>query len=129
MKYYIDTVIKGVSFEKVYDKLIEELKKEGFGIITEIDMQATFKKKLDVDFRKYVILGACNPSFAHQALLNEPKAGVFLPCNVIIEENESGEIEVFAVDPFASMMAIENDKLNDMANEIKVKLENVINAL
>ena len=129
MKYYINTILKGVTFEVVYDKVVTELKKEGFGVITEINMQSTFKEKLDVDFRKYVILGACNPKFAHQALLNEPKAGVFLPCNVVLEENNKGEVEVSAVDPLASMMAIENKQLHDMANEIKIKLQNVITAL
>ena len=107
MTYYFNTKLSG-DFESVKKKVEEELQKEGFGVLTEIDVQATFKKKLDVDFRKYQILGACSPSFAHKALTAEDKVGTMLPCNVILQELEDGQIEVAAVNPTASMQAIEN---------------------
>ena len=129
MKYYYSKTLEGQSFESAIEKVTEELKKEGFGVLTEIDVQATLKKKIDVDFKKYKILGACNPHFAHEALKNEDKIGVFLPCNVVVEENENGEIEVSAVDPIASMMAVENDSLGSIATEIQQKLKNVIDGL
>ncbi len=86
MKYYFQKTMTGVSFDEAIEKVTEELKKEGFGILTEIDVQATLKKKLDVDFRKYRILGACNPPFAHKALLEEDNIGTMLPCNVIVQQ-------------------------------------------
>ena len=115
MKYYIEKTT-----EYGFDK------KEGFGVLTEIDVQATLKKKLDVDFKKYQILGACNPPFAHKALKAENKIGAMLPCNVIVQELDDGKTEVAAVDPMASMLAVENDKLGEIANEIRAKLEKVI---
>ncbi len=114
------------AFEEAVEKVTEELKKEGFGVLTEIDVQATLKKKLDVDFRKYRILGACNPPFAHKALQAENKIGAMLPCNVIVQELENGKTEVAAVDPVASMKAVDNDKLGEIAGEIRAKLEKVI---
>ena len=108
MKYYFSTTLEGVSFDEAEKQIIEQLKTEGFGILTEIDVSGTFKKKLDVDFKKYKILGACNPQFAYKALQSEDKAGVFLPCNIIVEEQKGGIIEVSAVSPVASMLAIEN---------------------
>jgi uncharacterized protein (DUF302 family) len=102
------------------------LKEEGFGILTEIDMKDTLQKKLQVNFHNYTILGACNPSFAYQALLAEDKVGTMLPCNVIVQEKIPGIIEVSAIDPSASMQAIKNDKLQEIAQEVKVKLEKVI---
>ena len=129
MSYFINKELDNISFEEVYNKTIEALKGEGFGIITEIDMKATLKKKLDVDYKPYKILGACNPNFAYEALKFQSKVGVFLPCNVIIEENLNGNIEVSAVDPVASMMAVESDDLSKMADEVKQKLTNVINSL
>ncbi len=128
MTYYFNTKLSG-DFESVKKRLIAELEKEGFGILTEIDVQATFKKKLDVDFRKYQILGACNPSFAHKALQVEDKVGTMLPCNVIMQELENGEIEVAAVNATASMQAIENKELAAIASEISGRLEKVIAAL
>jgi uncharacterized protein (DUF302 family) len=110
-------------------KTAEELKKEGFGILTEIDVRETLKKKLDVDFKKYRILGACNPGFAHQALLTEDKIGTMLPCNVIVEEHENGNVEISAVDPLASMEAVKNDELKRIAKEVHDLLEKVINRL
>ena len=128
MKYYFNKTIKG-TFEEVIDKVTQGLKAEGFGILTEIDVTATLKKKLDVNFKKYRILGACNPPYAHKALQAEDKIGTMLPCNVIVQEIEDGVIEVAAVNPMASMQAVENEKLNDVANEITSMLENVIEKL
>lgn len=125
MKYYFNKTIKG-TFEEVIEKVTQGLKDEGFGILTEIDVTATLKKKLDVDFKKYRILGACNPPYAHKALLAEDKIGTMLPCNVIVQEIEAGIIEVAAVNPMASMQVVENEKLKDVANEITSMLENVI---
>ena len=117
------------AFEEAVEKVTEELKKEGFGVLTEIDVQATLKKKLDVDFRKYRILGACNPPFAHKALQAENKIGAMLPCNVIVQELDNGKTEVAAVDPVASMLAVENDKLGEIASEIRSKLQKVIESV
>ncbi len=128
MNYYFNKTIKG-TFEEVIDKVTQGLKDAGFGILTEIDVTATLKKKLDIDFKKYRILGACNPSYAHKALQAEDKIGTMLPCNVIVQEIEDGVIEVAAVNPMASMQAVENEKLNDVANEITSMLENVIKKL
>lgn len=125
MKYYIEKITE-YGFDEAIEKVTEELKKEGFGVLTEIDVQATLKKKLDVDFKKYQILGACNPPFAHKALRAENKIGAMLPCNVIVQELDDGKTEVAAVDPMASMLAVENDKLVEIANEIRAKLEKVI---
>lgn len=129
MKYYYSKTLTTKSFDDAVTKVEEELKKEGFGVLTEIDIQATLKKKLDVDFRKYKILGACNPSFAYKALLIEENIGLMLPCNVVVRENDEGQIEVSAVDPVASMKAISNDSLADIAVEIKSKLQRVIDNL
>ncbi|HHM02354.1 MAG TPA: DUF302 domain-containing protein [Caldithrix abyssi] len=116
-------------FDETIDVVTEALKKEGFGILTEIDVQATLKKKLDVDFNKYRILGACNPPFAHKALLAENKIGTMLPCNVVVQENDNGEVEVTAVDPMASMTAVENEQLREVASEIRGRLQRVIENL
>lgn len=128
MSYYVSTTFNG-SFEEAITKTTDELKKEGFGVLTEIDVKETLKKKLDVDFKKYKILGACNPGFAHKALLAEDKIGTMLPCNVIVEEHKDGMVEVSAVNPVDSMQAIENPKLADIAGEVKSRLEKVIRAI
>ncbi|GET28880.1 DUF302 domain-containing protein [Prolixibacter sp. SD074] len=128
MKYYIDKKLNG-SFGEVIGKVTEALQKEGFGVLTEIDMQQKLKEKLDVDFRKYKILGACNPPFAYQALESEDKIGTMLPCNVVVQELESGEIEVAAVNPVASMQAVENDDLFCISTDILRKLERVVASL
>ncbi|WP_339916890.1 DUF302 domain-containing protein [Yeosuana marina] len=128
MKYYFNKTVNG-TFEEVIDAVTNRLKDEGFGILTEIDVTQTLKKKLDVNFKKYRILGACNPPFAHKALLAEDKIGTMLPCNVIVQEVEEGVIEVAAVNPMASMQAVENKELGDIAIEITAMLENVINKL
>jgi len=128
MEYYFSKTIAG-SFENAVQKVTDALKTEGFGILTEIDIKATLKKKLDIDFYNYKILGACNPPFAYKALLAEDKIGTMLPCNVIIQEKVQGQVEVSAVDPAASMLSIENDDLREIATEIRVKLQNVIGLL
>lgn len=129
MKYYFTKTLVGREFEEVIEYVREELKKEGFGIISDIDVKETLKKKIDVDFRNYRILGACNPHFAHQALLSEDKIGVFLPCNVIVQELAGGGIEVAAVDPVASMSSVENNSLAGIAGEVQQKLRRVIDNL
>ena len=128
MSYYFNKTLSA-DFETVKKQVVAELEKEGFGILTEIDVQATFKKKLDVDFRKYQILGACNPAFAHKALKTEDKVGTMLPCNVILQELENGKIEVAAVNATASMKAIDNVELKSIASEISGRLQKVIAAL
>ncbi|SFN39897.1 Uncharacterized conserved protein, DUF302 family [Bizionia echini] len=128
MNYYFNKTVNG-TFEDVIDKVTQGLKDEGFGILTEIDVKETLKNKLDVNFKKYRILGACNPPFAHKALQAEDKIGTMLPCNVIVQEIEAGIIEVAAVNPMASMQAVENKNLNEIANEITAMLENVIEKL
>lgn len=128
MEYYFSKTITG-SFENAIQKVTEALKKEGFGILTEIDLKATLKKKLDVDFYNYTILGACNPPFAYKALLAEDKIGTMLPCNVIVQEKVAGQIEVSAVDPAASMLAVENKGLVEIATEIRDRLKKVIEQL
>jgi uncharacterized protein (DUF302 family) len=128
MSYYFNVTVSG-DFNQVIENVIEELKKEGFGVLTEIDIKATLKKKLDVDFYNYKILGACNAPFAYKALQAEDKIGTMLPCNVIVQEREKGNIEVSAVDPAASMQAIQNELLEEVATEIREKLQNVISNL
>jgi uncharacterized protein (DUF302 family) len=128
MSYYFGKKIKG-SFEDALEKVATSLKKEGFGILTEIDVKETLKKKLDVEFHKYKILGACNPPFAYKALKAEDKIGTMLPCNVIVQETSEGEVEVAAVDPVASMKAIENPELLEVAKQVQEKLERVVENL
>jgi len=130
MSYFIGkTMKKGTAFEEAITKVTEELKKVGFGVLTEIDIKSTFKKKLDVNTNKYVILGACNPNYAYDALKSDSKLGVFLPCNVVVEELENGLIEVFAVDPIAAMMAVSNKEVEKFANDVKAKLNIMLDAL
>ena len=128
MSYYFSTTME-VPFDEAIEKVTDELKKQGFGVLTDIDVKATLKKKLDVDYQKYRILGACNPPFAYQALQAEDKIGTMLPCNVIVQETEDGKVEVSAVDPLASMQAIQNTKLRDIANQVQAKLKKVIDNL
>lgn len=129
MSYYFNKVVSTKNFEEAIDQVTVALKKEGFGVLTEINIHDAFKEKLGVDFKKYKILGACNPGFAHKALLAEDKVGVFLPCNVIVEEHDNGDIEVSAVDPIASMGAIKNESLGGLALEVQSKMKTVINSL
>lgn len=128
MSYYFNKTISG-NFDDVIVKVTDELKKEGFGILTEIDVRETLKKKLDVDFKKYKILGACNPPFAYEALKSEDKIGTMLPCNVIVIEQAPGEIEVAAIDPIASMQAVSNPNLGKVANEVQSRLRKVVESL
>ncbi|MBS1517740.1 MAG: DUF302 domain-containing protein [Bacteroidetes bacterium] len=129
MSYTFDKTLKGVPFEDAVLRVTDELKKEGFGILTEIDVRETLKKKIDVDFRKYRILGACNPGYAHKALLAENKIGAFLPCSVIVQELDNGDVEVSTVDPAASMSSVRNEKLEEIASEVREKLQKVIDSL
>ena len=117
-----------VPFEKAVERVTEELKKEGFGILTTIDVKEKFKEKLGIDFKKYVILGACNPSFAHKSLLGEENIGLLLPCNVIVYEKGSNTA-VGIIKPTAAMGMVENENLRGIANDVEVKLKNVFEAL
>lgn len=128
MSYYFSKTLN-IPFNEAVERVTQELKKEGFGILTDIDVQATLKKKLNVEFKKYRILGACNPPFAYRALQKEDKIGTMLPCNVIVQEHGEGSVEVSAIDPVASMQAIHNPELHDIAQEIQAKLEAVIGSL
>ncbi|HZL08465.1 MAG TPA: DUF302 domain-containing protein [Prolixibacteraceae bacterium] len=128
MKYYISKKIS-TDFDQAVQRVTESLKKEGFGVLTEINLQEKLKEKLNVDYKKYKILGACNPAYAYKALQQEDKIGTMLPCSVIVQELGNNEIEVAAVDPVASMMAIENPNLAGIAGEIKEKLERAIESL
>jgi uncharacterized protein (DUF302 family) len=129
MSYYISTTLKNTTFKEAIEKTTAALKEEGFGVLTEIDIKATLKKKLDADFYNYTILGACNPQMAHQALQTENKIGTMLPCNVIVQERKAGVVEISAVDPAASMMAVENSSLADIAKDVREKLTLVIKSI
>jgi len=128
MSYYFSKTLK-ISFDEAVARVNEALKKEGFGILTEIDVKETLKKKLNVDFRKYRILGACNPPFAYKALQLEDKIGLMLPCNVIVQELPGGRVEVAAIDPVASMAAVDSPKLREVGEQVRVKLKAVIDNL
>lgn len=128
MSYYFSKKIKD-TFNHVLERVTATLKAGGFGILTEIDVKETLKKKLDVNFHNYMILGACNPPFAYKALLAENKIGIMLPCNVIVQEEKEGEVEVAVVDPVASMKAIENPELFGIAQQVQEKLKNVVMSL
>lgn len=128
MKYYIAKKLS-TDFDSAVSKAKEALKEEGFGVLSEINIHEKLKEKLDVDFRKYRILGACNPSLSHQALQKEDKVGTMLPCNVIVQQVGENEIEIAAVDPVISMQGIENDELHKIAKIVKVKLERVISSI
>ena len=127
MSYYFSKQLD-TGFEEAIEKVTAALKEEGFGVLTEIDVKDTFRKKLDVDYRNYKILGACNPHFAYQALEREDKVGTLLPCNVIVQENNQG-IEVSAVDPVASMQAVENEELGGLAKQVREALKRVVDSL
>jgi len=118
-----------MSYSDAIDGVTVALGKEGFGVLTEIDVKATLQKKLDVDFRPYTILGACNPGFAYKALQAEDKIGAMLPCNVVVQELDDGAVEVAAVDPMASMSAVENDALGGLASEVREILKKVVDSL
>ena len=128
MSYYFSKIVD-MSFDDAINRVSDELKKEGFGILTGIDVKATLKKKINADFRNYRILGACNPQLAHKALLGEDKIGLMLPCNVIVQETEDGIVEVAAIDPIKSMMAVGNPGLEGIAVQAREKLQAVIENL
>ena len=128
MHYYFTTVTKG-NMAAIEAKIIPLLKEEGFGVLTQIDIQQTLKDKLNVDFKKYKILGVCNPPFAYEALQAENKIGTMLPCNIIIQEISPNTIEVSAINPMVSMKAVKNDKLVSVAKNVSVKLQNIINRI
>lgn len=125
MSYYLSQHCRQ-PFDKALERVRSALADEGFGVLTEIDVTATLKKKMDVDFRNYRILGACNPPFAYKALQAEDKIGTMLPCNVVVQETGEDELEIAAIDPVASMLAVENPELKSLARQIREKLENVV---
>jgi uncharacterized protein (DUF302 family) len=128
MTYYFSKTLD-LSFDEAIVRVTDELKKEGFGVLTEIDVKATLKKKLDVDFGNYRILGACNPPFAYKALQAEAQIGLMLPCNVVVQEGENGQTTVSAVDPVMSMQAVENESLGEVAGQVKTKLQKAIESV
>lgn len=128
MSYYFSKTLS-MPFEAAIDRVTEELKKEGFGVLTQIDVKQTMKEKLGEDFREYRILGACNPKFAHKALSTEDKIGTMLPCNVIVQDIGGGEVEAAAVDPQASMASVDNPDLEAVAGEVRSRISRVIEAL
>ena len=128
MSYHFSKFVD-LGFDEAIEKTTAKLKEEGFGVLTEIDIKETLKKKLDVDFRNYRILGACNPPNAYKALQAEGHIGLMLPCNVIVQEHEDGKVEVSAVDPVASMQAIDNKDLGEVADTVRGMLKNVIEKL
>ena len=128
MAYYFARTL-ALPFDRAMTHVTEALKREGFGIITDIDVRSTFKKKLDVEFRNYRILGACNPKLAYEALALEDKVGTMLPCNVVVQDRGGGQIEIAAIDPVASMAAIDNPRLKEAAERVREKLKSVIDSL
>ncbi|MCF6240903.1 MAG: DUF302 domain-containing protein [Bacteroidales bacterium] len=129
MTYYFTTTIENTDFETAVQKTTEGLKEEGFGVISTIDFQATLKEKLDVDFRKYSVLQACNPPYAYKSLQTEDKIGTLLPCNVVVQEVKEGTFEVSSINPQAAMASVENDTMAQIAKEISEKLKRVIDNL
>jgi uncharacterized protein (DUF302 family) len=128
MSYYFSKIVDD-NFDDAIERVTSRLADSGFGVLTTIDVSATLKKKIDVDFQRYTILGACNPGFAYKALQAEDKIGTMLPCNVIVQETADGKVEVAAVDPMASMMAIKNETLGEVASQVQGMLKNIIEGL
>ncbi len=128
MSYYFSRIVE-TPFEDTVSRVMDALKENGFGVLTEIDVRQTLKKKLDIDFRNYRILGACNPPFAYKALQAEDKIGTMLPCNVVVQETAGGKVEVAAVDPLASMRAIDNPGLREIAEQVRNLLKAVVDRL
>ena len=128
VSYHISTTVR-TSFEEALANVTAALKQQGFGVLTEIDVQKALKEKIGAEFRPYRILGACNPNYAHKALQAEEKIGIMLPCNVVVQEREDGTVEVSAVDPIAAMQAVENPDLAPLAQEVLAAMEAVINSL
>ena len=128
MDYYFSKKLD-ISFDEAIELTTDTLSSEGFGVLTEIDIKGTLKKKINVDTNKYHILGACNPPSAYEAIQNEPHIGLMLPCNVIVREDDDGEVEVAAIDPVASMQAVENPGLGNVAKDVRNRLKKVIDNL
>lgn len=126
MSFYVSKTIDA-TFDDAIAKVTDELKKEGFGILTEVDVKETLKKKIDVDFRQYKILGACNPKFAHQALQAEDKIGVMLPCSIIVQEKEAGKVEIASMDMIKGTKDIDNDGVKSVASQVNEKVTRAIN--
>ncbi len=129
MDYYLHKILKDSSFEQAIENVTVELKKEGFGVLTEIDVKKTLKEKINVDFKKYKILGACNPHYAYKALQAEDKIGVFLPCNVVVEERDGGDIEISIIDPNSMMSAINNKSMDSFGKEVQEKFNRILENL
>ena len=128
MSYTISKIVN-LEFNTAITAITESLKTQGFGIITEIDLSNTLKNKIDKDIAPYKIIGACNPNYAYEAVTNEPQVGVMLPCNVIVRQLDNNQVEIAAIDPIASMMAIDNDKLHGFASEVKALLEKAVTSI
>ncbi len=128
MSYHMSRTVSG-TFEDIVERAREELSKEGFGVLTEIDVKATLKKKLDVEFRPYLILGACNPTLAHQVLAREDKVGVLLPCNVVVQERDGGKVEVSAMDPAAAMTLVDDPEVGKIAATVRDKLQKAVDSI
>ena len=128
MTYHFSKTVDG-AYEDVIERTTSVLQEHGFGVLTTIDVKATLKKKLDADFRPYMILGACNPGFAYKALQAESHIGTMLPCNVIVQDHGGGKIEISAVDPMASMQAIENPTLGEIAGTVQEMLKKVVDEI
>jgi uncharacterized protein (DUF302 family) len=125
MSYHFSKTVT-INFDEAIDRTKAVLKENGFGVLTEIDIQSTLKEKIGADFRKYRILGACNPGYAHKALSSEGHIGLMLPCNVVVQEHENGVVEVSAIDPVASMQAVDNNALHDIAGSVQSLLKKAI---
>ena len=128
MRYYISKTVSR-SFDLVLEQVVAALQEQGFGVLTEINVKATLKKKLGVDFRRYIILGACNPPFAYQAFQADDKIGILLPCNVIVQELADGQVEVAAMDPVNAMQMVENANLSDVAEQVLARLQTMLDSL
>ncbi len=129
MSYHFSTIIASPSFDDAIDTVTAALKEKGFGVLTTINVQKAMKEKIDKDINPYTILGSCNPGYAYKALQAENKIGTMLPCNVVVQQLDDGSFEISAVDPMASMQAIENPALGDVAAEVRTMLQDVINGL
>jgi len=129
MEIYLSKILQNTTFEEAENRVVEKLKEQGFGVITEIDVKATFKKKLDVEFKPYKILGACNPQIAHKALSKDDKIGVMLPCNVCLQQSGNNDIEVFTINPLMAMAAMSTPGAEELASEVYDKLNQMLNSL
>ena len=129
MNYYFKRIFHNITFDEALENIKAALQSEGFGIVSDLDMQATLKNKLDIDFRKYRILGACNPPFAYRSLKAEAAIGTLLPCNVVVQETEKNHIEINVIDPAAAMQGVESKTMKEIAEEIHTKLEKAINKM